>query len=144
MAYILGSQFTKDTQDFQAIPLGLSLPIKYGKQGYFDVNYISRDQIRTNIINLLKTKEGERVMYPNFGTGLHRLLFNNIDTDLEQEMLETIENAFANWLPYVNLDSIDIDITPEMRDQNKVGIQINYRLGNDQIQTESVFFTIQG
>ncbi len=143
MAYILGSRLLTDSDDFKNIPLGLSLPIKYGKQGYFDVNYLSTEQIKTNISNLLRTKEGERVMYPNFGTGLHRLLFNNIDGDLETQIISTIENAFQTWLPYVNLDSIDVDISPEMIDQNKVGIQVNYRL-TDNIETDSVFFTIEG
>jgi hypothetical protein len=143
MAYILGSRLLTDSDDFKNIPLGLSLPIKYGKQGYFDVNYLSTEQIKTNISNLLRTKEGERVMYPNFGTGLHSLLFNNIDGDLETQIISTIENAFQTWLPYVSLDSIDVDISPEMIDQNKVGIQVNYTL-TDNIETESVFFTIEG
>lgn len=142
MAYIIGSKLLQDTDDFKAIPIGLSLPIKNGKNGYFDVNYTSADQIKTNISNLLKTKRGERVMQPLFGTGLHELLFNQTTEYIEEEIVNTIENSFSTWLPYVKLDSIEVELTSEYIDRNTIGIKIDYTLG-DSIDTESVFFEIE-
>jgi phage baseplate assembly protein W len=143
MAYVLGSRLITDTEDFISRGLGLSLPIKNGNNGYFSVNYISSDQIKDNIRNLLRTNEGERLMHPTFGTGLKRILFSNITEDLETQIVKTIENAFATWLPYVSLDSIEVDISDEMKDRNRVGISIDYVVGNN-LETNTVFFTIEG
>jgi phage baseplate assembly protein W len=143
MAYVLGSRLITDTEDFKNVALGLSLPIKKGESGYFESNYVSSDQIKTNISNLLRTKRGERIMYPTFGTGLHELLFNPATPNLEDQIVETIENAFATWLPYVNLDSIEVDLSPDAVDNNRVGIKIDYTLGTN-IDTNSVFFEIEG
>lgn len=143
MAYVLGSRLITDTDDYKNVALGLSLPIKKGQSGYFETNYISQDQIKTNISNLLRTNRGERIMQPTFGTGLRELLFNPSTQNLEDQIVETIETAFATWLPYVNLDSIDVDLSPDTVDNNRVGIKIDYTLG-DSIDTNSVFTYIEG
>lgn len=143
MAYVLGSRLVSDTDEFISRGLGLSLPIKNSNNGYFGVNYLSKDQIKDNIRNLLRTKEGERLMHPTFGTGLKSILFNNITDNLETEITRTIETAFATWLPYITLDTIEVDISDEMRDMNKVGISIDYIIG-DNLETDTVFFTIEG
>jgi hypothetical protein len=62
---------------------------------------------------------------------------------LEEQIVETIENAFATWLPYVNLDTIEVDLSADAVDNNRVGIKIDYTL-SDNIDTNSVFFTIEG
>ena len=42
----------------------------------------TKDQIKTNFLNLLLTVPGERINQPNYGIGLKNLLFeNNIDED---------------------------------------------------------------
>lgn len=143
MAYIIGSTLVTDTETFSTKGLGLSLPIKNGNNGYFTLNYLSRDQIKDNIRNLLRTNEGERLMHPTFGTGLRRILFSNITEDFEDLIVETIETSFATWLPYVTLDSIEVDVSDEMKDRNKVGISIDYTIG-DNLETDTVFFTIEG
>jgi phage baseplate assembly protein W len=143
MAYVLGSKLITDTEEYLTRGIGLSLPIKNSNTGYFGLNYLSKDQIKDNIRNLLRTKEGERLMHPTFGTGLKSILFSNITDDIETKITRTIENAFATWLPYITLDTIEVDISDEMKDRNKVGISIDYIIG-DNIETDTVFFTIEG
>lgn len=145
MAYIIGSKLVSDVESTQSTMrgLGLSLPIKNGSGGYFTVNYISKDQIKDNIRNLLRTNEGERLMHPTFGTGLKKILFGNITDDFETQIIQTIETAFSTWLPYVTLDGIDVDISDEMKDKNVVGVSVDYIIG-DTLETDTVFFTIEG
>ena len=46
MAVVLEKQFVIDTQDKS---VGITLPITRGNNGYFDVSYTTKEQIKTNI-----------------------------------------------------------------------------------------------
>ena len=56
-------------------PIGLTLPLQIGRNGYFEQSYDTLTQVKANITNLLRTKKGERRMNPNFGSGLQEYLF---------------------------------------------------------------------
>jgi hypothetical protein len=58
------------------IAIGVSLP--FNGPGVFNSTYTTKDQIKSNLVNLLLTSIGERVMNPNFGTELKRFLFEGI------------------------------------------------------------------
>ena len=58
------------------IAIGVSLP--FNKP--FNSTYSTKDQIKSNLINLILTTRGERVMNPLFGTGLRDFLFEGITT----------------------------------------------------------------
>ena len=46
------------------IALGITLPIKLGKTGYFEQAFDTITQVKSNLINLLLTVKGERVFQP--------------------------------------------------------------------------------
>ena len=66
------------------IAIGVALP--FNGPGVFKSTYTTKDQIKSNLINLLLTDVGERVMNPNFGTNLKRFLFEGI-TNINNEAL---------------------------------------------------------
>ena len=74
MAYELSKKVVIDTEEFNDYAVGLSLPLKNGDGGFFEQNLTTFDQARSNLKNLLLTKKGERVLQPNFGSGLQDLL----------------------------------------------------------------------
>ena len=47
------------------------------------------------------------------------------------------------WLPYINIDEINVELTDEMKDKNQVGMNIQFSIGNN-IETDNVTFTLQG
>ena len=57
---------------------------------------------KSNLKNLLLTKKGERVLQPNFGSGLQSLLFEPIDETFETRVADTITESVSQWLPYIN------------------------------------------
>ena len=142
MAIRLGRRIVKDTESFDDYAVGIALPIQITNVA-FDQTFKTNDQVRFNIINLLRTRKGERVMQPEFGTGLHELLFEMVDEDLEDRLEDAITEAFARWLPYVTLEGVEIDMSDELRDQNKANMKITFRIG-DNVGLESVTFTIEG
>lgn len=142
MAYELGRKNVKDLADFDNYAIGLSIPLKRGNTGYFDQNYNTTDQVKSNIVNLLKTNKGERLMQPEFGSGLREILFSQMDdSEYAAAIEDTITNAFERWMPYVTVDTIDVNISNELKDRNKSEVSITFRLG-DNVSLDSVTFTI--
>jgi len=143
MAYVIGKKVVKDTTEFNDYAYGLVLPVQKGEMGYFRQGFTSFDQARANLINLLLTQRGERIMQPNFGTGLHSLLFEQATDDLEERLQLTIEESVNFWLPYINIKEILITMSDEMKDNNRADITLSFTVGND-INTQEITFTIEG
>jgi phage baseplate assembly protein W len=105
------------------IVIGVSLP--FNAPGVFNKTYSTKDQIKSNLINLLLTDKGERIMNPEFGADLRRSLFDNItqsNTDLLQIKIIDAINIF---IPEIEL--INVVIEPNV-DYNTLTVTIDYRL----------------
>ena len=142
MAYVLDRKVVKDTKEFNDFAYGITLPLKRGNTGFFEQSFSSFEQAKTNLKNLLLTKQGERVMQPNFGTGLHSLLFEQMTDDFENKLTETITKSVSYWLPYINIEEVDIKMTDEMKDMHRADMNIKFTVGN-QIETQEITFRIQ-
>lgn len=143
MAYVIGRKVLKDTEDFESFAYGITLPVKKGETGFFEQAFTSYEQAKSNLKNLLLTKKGERIMQPNFGTGLHSLLFEQIDDTFESKIQETITKNVNYWLPYISIKNIDVEMTNELKDQNRVNLSLEFTVGN-QIDLQELTFTVQG
>jgi phage baseplate assembly protein W len=143
MAFVLQNKLVRDTEEFDSHAYGILLPVQRGETGYFKQGFTSFEQAKSNLKNLLLTRRGERIMQPDFGTGLHELLFEQMTTDLEQKLQQTIEASVSFWLPYVFIEEVDIEMTDEMKDRNRANISIKFRIGNI-ISTQEVTFTLEG
>jgi len=73
-------------------PIGLVLPLTRGNNGYFDQSYDTMTQIKSNIINLLRTNSGERRMQPQFSSGLQEALFEQNLQNTPDLIKRIIEN----------------------------------------------------
>jgi phage baseplate assembly protein W len=143
MAYVVGRKVVKDTEDFDSFAYGLDFPLANGENGFFAQTFTSFDQAKANLRNLLLTKKGERIMQPEFGTGLRRLLFEPIDGQYEEKIKDTITRNVGFWLPYINIKDIEVEITDELKDKNQVNLHLKFTVGK-QIDLQEVTFTVQG
>jgi phage baseplate assembly protein W len=96
MAIILGNKLVKDTAEYNDYAYGITLPIQIGNTA-FNQSFTSFEQIRSNIKNVLLTKKFERVMNPDFGSGLQELLFQSNDEILASDVDDTACPRFR-WL----------------------------------------------
>jgi phage baseplate assembly protein W len=142
MAIELGSKIVKDTKEYSNYAIGISLPIQIGKTA-FEQTFTTFEQVKSNIKNLLLTKKGERILQPEFGSGLQSLLFEQNVDDLEGRIEDTINESLEQWLPYVTAEEIDIESTDELRDNNKLNVSIKFRIGEN-VNLETLTFTVQG
>lgn len=143
MAYELSKKVVIDTEEFNDFAVGLSLPLKNGNGGFFEQNFTTFEQARSNLKNLLLTKRGERVLQPNFGSGLQDLLFEPIDEEFEGKLVDTITESVSTWLPYINIEDINVDMNNENKDNNRVGVEIKFKVG-ESLDLNSVTFTVGG
>jgi len=105
------------------IVIGVSLP--FDAPGVFNKTYSTKDQIKSNLVNLLLTDKGERIMNPEFGADIRKSLFDNI-TDSSIELLKLkIIDAISIFIPEVVLG--EISVIPDI-DYNTLDVTINYRL----------------
>ena len=132
MAYELNRKIVIDTEEFNNYAVGITLPIQRGEDGYFRQSFRTFDQIRSNLKNLLLTKKGERIFQPEFGSGLHDLLFNPATEKFEEDLENTINDAIAQWLPYIVVEDINIDISKEQTDNNQAKVSLKFKQAGDQ------------
>lgn len=145
MSYVLGNRIVKETDptlDNRAY--GITLPVQRGNDGYFTQSFTTYEQAKSNLRNLLATRQGERIMQPNFGSGLHSVLFEPIsDSSFETKIQSAITQVVSFWLPYITIQEIDVRMTDEMKDRNLAEMSITFSV-NNQLETDSVTFSIQG
>ncbi len=117
--------------------IGVSIPFNAG--GVFNSTYSTKDQIKSNLINLLLTYKGERIENPEFGTNLPRLIFEQLDEQLYPVIQEEIFSNVNTFIPEVTL--LNITITPDA-DRNTIYIEIDYRL-NISGQQDNIIIQLQ-
>jgi uncharacterized protein len=143
MAVVLGTYIVNSsTEQLNDYAIGLSLPLQM-TSNTFNQTYDNLVQLKSNVRNLLLTKKGERIGQPNFGTNLHRLLFEPNDDSLEDKIYQAVDSAIRLWLPQLSINEINIEATNEMKDLNEVSVSITFT-ANYNSQSFKVDFNIKG
>ena len=102
--------------------IGLELPMTHGPLGFFNRTKTALEQAKSNIRNLLLTNKGERLGNPTFGTNLLSLVFSQENTDLESRVEEEIRAAMSEFLPYINIKSIETNFSDTNKDTAVVNL----------------------
>ena len=111
----------KDLQKSRAI--GISLPFKEAK--VFSKTLSTKAQIKSNLINLLLTTKGERILNPEFGSNFKTLLFEPLTDTLIENIKENILISINTFIPDIIVTSVEI--IPDI-DHNKVTAIVSYEL----------------
>ncbi len=89
-----------------ASPIGIVLPIRDGNSGYFDQSFDTLTQVKSNIINLLNTRQGERRFQPTFGTRLWNLIFEQNTDILKDQAINIVTEDISTWIPIVTVTDV--------------------------------------
>jgi phage baseplate assembly protein W len=106
------------------IAIGVSLPFN-GPLGPFNKTYSTKDQIKSNLVNLLLTNKGERLYNPEFGADLKTVLFEGITDDISITINRLISENVSIFIPEVTIINIDV-IKDE--DHNTISVTVQYRI----------------
>jgi phage baseplate assembly protein W len=129
MAYKVGQIYPNDLNPSRAI--GFDLPIN--GNAVFISNYQTKDAIKSNLVNFLLTNPGERPDNPEFGGGLRKFIFTQIQQDNLEYLREDVQNKISNNFPSININNLNI---LSDTDENKVVVQIFYSIPNTNINDQ--------
>ena len=121
MAQEVGQQININPLDLNNnMAIGVVFP--FNGNSVFHSSYTTQDQAKSNLINVLLTEPGERVMEPNFGVGLKKLLFEN---QIKEDELEgRIKDQCAFYVPEVDITNLIIQLIP---DSHTLYIRLTYK-----------------
>jgi len=119
-------------------PIGIKIPITMGNTGYFDQTFSSLEEAKSNLYNLILTKKGERFMQPDFGTDVYKYFFNQITDNIKSSLQKEIKESINTWIPYINVIDVNVNISDQNRDTNKIDISIKFSLKRDLNQYDEI------
>lgn len=143
MAIELGKVNVTDLSinDYKVLGIGINETSNVG--GVFATNFTTLTQAKSNLTNLILTKKGERVLQPEFGCDIYKVLFEQIiDGEIDYEVERVISEAVNIWLPYLEINEIIVDYNDEYKDANKFGVEINFSLKSNRNLSESVTINV--
>lgn len=84
----------------------------------------SRNLIRASIQRILGTARGERVMQPEFGSNLRKMLFEPLDDMLIEDIKQIMSDIIATQEPRIELNGIDFDLDIE---NHTIRVALSYK-----------------
>jgi uncharacterized protein len=87
--------------------LGAPYPIVRNSRGLLRTQS-GINQIKSDLLVLLLTEPGERVMLPEFGTPLKEFLFEQNDNILLDQIKERISLSISTWEPRIAVQNIEV------------------------------------
>jgi uncharacterized protein len=104
---------------------GISFPMRIGAGG--SLALVKEDEeLRQAIRLILGTAYGERPMRPEFGCGIHDLVFAPANATTAGEAAYEVRRSLERWEPRVEVD--DVDVTYDAGDSAVMYISVTYRV----------------
>ena len=123
---------------------GWAFPVQLDdKEGTIRLSEYDQD-IRESIWIILSTAKGERVMRPDFGCGIHDLLFQPNTAAVRALVVESVRSALTLWEPRIDVVGVSAEVPPE--GQNYLLIRVDYRIRSNNAFHNMVypFFLTEG
>lgn len=121
---------------------GWKFPVKVTATGKLSTSE-SEEDIREAIWLILSTSKGERVMQPNFGCGIHDLVFANLSVATMGLIQSDVREALIQWEPRIEVEEIRVTSNP--KEPSQLLIDIHYRVRSTNNQFNLVYpFYLQG
>ncbi len=117
--------------------IGLGISLSFNNPGVFNTQFITADQVKSNLKNLILTRPGERFNQVKFGCNLLNILFEPNTEEIKEQINNEITNAINFWLPYISI--ININTKNEKDDPSLIytlRIELNYSFNN--FNTDSI------
>ncbi len=111
----------KKTEDF--LGSGWRYPILVG-----DTSIISKREksIEESILIIIGTIKGERVMRPDFGCDLHRMVFDINNEITHIQAANYVKTALQKWEPRITV--LDVRAYADEEERNKLYIDVDYEI----------------
>jgi phage baseplate assembly protein W len=119
----------------QFLGRGWGFPVAVDNGRIVEVGHDAK--IRQAIEIILRTAPGERVTRPDFGCGIHDLVFESLSNDMLGRVISAVTTALATWEP--RIDVLDVSPQQDADQPNRILIEIDYRVRSTNSRLNLVF-----
>jgi phage baseplate assembly protein W len=103
---------------------GWAFPVTIGAGAIAAVS--GDDDVRQSIQLILATAKGERVMRPDFGCGIHDLVFAAVSTQLITRLRREVEDALRTYEARVEV--LRVTVGTRALDVGRLDVEVDYRV----------------
>jgi uncharacterized protein len=120
---------------------GLSFPLKTTASG--SIALVSADQeLKESIRLILGTAYGERPMRPEFGCGIHDLVFAPANSTTAGQAAYEVRRSLSRWEPRIDVEEVNVSFDEQNTALMYVGVLYKVKGGNDPRNLVFPFYTI--
>jgi phage baseplate assembly protein W len=105
---------------------GWAMPVDLDPRTGLVASVAYEEDIRQSILIILETVPGERVMRPNFGCGIHELVFAAMDSTTLQRVRSTVEEALRRCEARIEVLGVNVD--DAATSEGKLVVEVEYRV----------------
>ena len=109
---------------------GWAMPVALDPRTGLVASAAHEEDIRQSILIILETSPGERIMRPNFGCGIHELVFAAVDSTTLQRIRSTVEEALRRCEARIDVLGVNVDQAATIDGQLVVEIEYRVRQTN--------------
>ena len=111
--------------------VGWEFPVRLDKNGKIEMAHY-KQSIRKAIVMILGTAPGERVMRPDFGCGIHNLVFAVNSAGTATRVESEVRDALILWEPRIDLIAVNASPDPDQPYVLQISIDYRVRVTNNQ------------
>jgi phage baseplate assembly protein W len=115
--------FARENKEFLGV--GWAFPVQPDPASGDAALAAYEEDVRQGIQIVLATSPGERVMRPDFGAGLHALVFEPLGASTAALVRHRVEEALVRFEP--RIDSVNVTVTADGA-MNRLLVEIGYRI----------------
>jgi uncharacterized protein len=105
---------------------GWAMPVELDPRTGLVATSEYEEDIRQSIRIILETAPGERVMRPNFGCGIHDLVFAAVDSATLQRIRSVVEDALRRCEARVDVMGVTVD--EDATSEGLLLVEVEYRV----------------
>lgn len=105
--------------------VGWKFPIQVTPRGGLALS-LYEQRVEESLYLILSTAKGERVMLPDFGCGIHDLVFQVNDARTRSVVVQQVRDALTKYEPRIDVLDVSADSSPDQ--PNLLLIRVNYRI----------------
>ncbi|MGB7342040.1 MAG: GPW/gp25 family protein [Phototrophicaceae bacterium] len=122
--------------DNQFLGKGWGFPIALDNDGTIKVSHY-QEAVRQSIWMILGTAPGERVMRPDFGCGIHEMVYGLNTPRTQNDITDEVYRALVLWEPRITV--IEVTVAEVPNEINHLTIEIEYVLRADNSRYNLVY-----
>jgi phage baseplate assembly protein W len=116
--------------------VGWRFPVQVTPTGGLATSSLEQ-KIEESIYLILSTGKRERLMLPDFGCGIHDLVFAPDDAATIAEVTATVRESLVRYEP--RIDVLSVDVSPAPGEPNLLLIRVDYRIRANNARANLVY-----